>query len=174
MKLKIIVIVISVGLTFTACSPDRSPTIEAEQKAISRQGSTLVSLAEKAIIDFFYALHKRDYAKAASLYGGTYELLQDYNPILDPKDHRALLQAGCELNGLMCLPVREVLYFQTSSPQVFLFEVKFTNPDGSTFELGPCCGETEETMPPQSTFMISVRCQDDNACHVLDLPPYVP
>lgn len=181
MKKKMIVLALLIPLIGTGCNlvkmplnPEDNPTMENDPGEIAGQNPTLVTQAEKVLIDYFSALNQGDYSKAVELYGGSYEVLQAYNPTLDPEDHAALLQAGCEFNGLMCLPVREVLSVQTSDPQEFIFEVEFANPDGSTFVLGPCCGETEETTPPQSAFMISVRCQKDGACRVLDLPPYVP
>ena len=142
--------------------------------AISDQVPTLVTNAEDAMKGFFTALNQGDYSQAAERYGGSYDVLQGYNPTLEPEDHAALLQAGCEFNGLMCLKVRETLSIQTGDPHEFFFEVEFANSDGSTFLLGPCCGETEETMPPESVFIIRVRCQEDGTCQVLDLPPYVP
>ena len=126
------------------------------------------------MVNFFTALNQGDYSQAAELYDGSYDVLQGYNPTLDPEDQAALLQAGCEFNGLMCLRVREVLSIQAGDPNDFFFEIEFANPDGSTFELGPCCGETEESMPPESVFIIGVRCLEDGTCLVLDLPPYVP
>lgn len=181
MKFKLFAIALLIGLICTACSlrdttltSQSNPTIDADQAGAASQTPTLIALAESALIDYFSALNQGDYAKAASLYGGSYELLQSYNPTLDSEDYAALLQAGCNFNGLMCLPVREVLSVQTSDPDEFFFKVEFANPDGSTFALGPCCGETEETMPPQSTFMIGVSCQEDGDCQVQDLPPYVP
>ena len=181
MKFKLFAIALLIGLILTACSlrnkplyTQSSPTIEADQTETASQTPTLIGQAERALIDYFSALNQGDYEKAASLYGDSYDLLQSYNPTLDPEDHAALLQAGCKFNGLMCLPVREVLSVQTSNPDEFFFEIEFANPDGSTFELGPCCGETEETMPPISIFSIGVRCQADGDCQVLDLPPYVP
>jgi len=32
----------------------------------------------------------------------------------------------------------------------YVFQVKFNNPDGSLFILGPCCGASETGMPPVS------------------------
>jgi hypothetical protein len=181
MKIKLFVLALLIGLICTACSlrdtpltSQNNPTIEADQAGPASQTPTLIAQAESALIDCFSALNQGEYAKAASLYGGSYELLQSYNPTLDSEDHAALLKAGCEFNGLMCRPIKEVLSVQTSNPNEIYFEVEFANPDGSTFVLGPCCGETEETMPPLSAFMIEVRCQEDGDCQVQDLPPYVP
>ena len=129
---------------------------------------------ERAMVDFFTYLNQGDYAQASELYGGSYDILQDYNPDLNLDDKTALLKAGCEQNGLMCLAVEEVLSVQTNDQTNFLFEVQFTNRDGSLFILGPCCGADEETMPPVSTFLVGVRCQEGGPCLVMDLPPSVP
>jgi hypothetical protein len=176
-----IILVLLIPLIGTACNlvnipfnSEDNPTIENDSVETIGQNPTLMTQAEKVLIDYFSALNQGDYSKAVDHYGGSYEILQEYNPNLEPEDHIALLKAGCELNGLMCLPVQEILSVQTSDPHEFIFEVEYANPDGSVFFLGPCCGETEETMPPISTFMVEVRCQGEGSCQVLDLPPYVP
>jgi hypothetical protein len=182
MKHYMIVVILLMPLIIgTACNlanlppdPEENPISESDQAEDADPTPELLTQAEKMVLDYFSALNQADYAKAVDLYGGPYEILQGYNPTLDPEDHTALLQAGCEFNGLMCLPVREVLSVQTSDNKEFIFDVEFANPDGSAFVLGPCCGETEETMPPQSVFKIGVHCQEEGACQVMDLPPYVP
>ena len=140
----------------------------------THQAPTLVASAEESTKRFYKHLNEGEYDQAVDLYGGSYDILQSYNPDLDHEDYAALLQAGCEFNGLMCLEVLNVVSIQTSDEHEFFFEIEFANPDGSLFVRGPCCGETEEDMPSQSSFMIRVVCQDDGSCLVMDLPPYVP
>lgn len=130
--------------------------------------------AEAALIDFYALLNQGEYGKAVDLYGGSYEELEYFNPGMDPDDKAGLLAAACEFNGFFCLPVLSVTAID-SGPQVpLLFEVSYANPDGSRFVLGPCCGATEEEMPPMDVFTVRVNCEKEDECQVLDLPPYVP
>lgn len=140
----------------------------------TRQPELPPDLAAQALKDFYTLLHQGLYTQAAQLYGGSYGVLIGYNPEIDPADEVSLLQAGCKFNGLMCLPVLSAAPVDTLDEQDFAFSVVFANPDGTPFVLGPCCGETEDTMPPVSTFIVHVRCETVDACRVMDLPPYVP
>jgi hypothetical protein len=74
----------------------------------------------------------------------------------------------------MCLKVDQVERLKKPSTNEFIYQVTFINPAGNLFELGPCCGATEEEMPPVSQFEIRVTCSENHSCQVLDLPPYVP
>lgn len=130
--------------------------------------------ARTAVVDIYNSLNQGDYDQAAGLYGGPYDVLQGYNPGIDPGDRAGLLSAGCEFNGLMCLKVLEMTLIHANEPHKFVFDVTFANPDGSLFILGPCCGATEEEMPPVSGFTVHVACEQEGTCQVLDLPPYVP
>jgi hypothetical protein len=138
------------------------------------QNESLEPQAQVALVDFYATLNNGAYDQAALHYGGPYDMLQGFNPEVDPGDRISLLRAGCEFNGLMCLPVLDLLFVEVNDQQEYVFEVAFANPDGSQFILGPCCGATEEEMPPVSEFPVRVACQRDGACLVLDLPPYVP
>ena len=130
--------------------------------------------AELTLINFFTYLNQKSYRQASEIYGGPYDQLIGYNPSLSETDKEGLLQAGCEYNGLMCLSVLSSRLINANSTNEFIFEVEFANPDGSLFVLGPCCGASEDEMPPVSTFNVRVRCESDGVCKVLDLPPYVP
>lgn len=130
--------------------------------------------AQVALVDFYANLNNGEYDQAALLYGGPYDMLQGFNPEIDPADRLSLLRAGCEFNGLMCLPVLDLSFVEVNAQQEYVFEVVFANSDGSQFILGPCCGATEEEMPPISGFPVRVACQRGGTCLVLDLPPYVP
>jgi hypothetical protein len=156
---------------------DQEPTaaLDADNGATpSSQALTLGANAEQALKAFYELLNEGEYDRAVDLYGGSYEVLQGWNPDRDPEDFTGLLQAGCEHNGLMCLAVLNIVSVQTSDDNEFFFEIEFANPDGSLFVRGPCCGATEEEMPPQSTFTAQVVCRDGGSCLVMDLPPYVP
>lgn len=44
----------------------------------------------------------------------------------------------------------------------------------SIFMLGPCWGDDETSLPPQSVFLFTVTKADQNKFTVMDMPPYVP
>ena len=168
-------------IILTACSP-YSGALPGQENQIPAQVSAAVPgqnpsrevEARSAVEDFYAALNQSAYDQAAGLYRGSYEALQGYNPDIDPGDQVSLLGAGCEFNGLMCLQVLDLSLIHENDSGEFIFEVEFANPDGSQFVLGPCCGATEEEMPPVTLFQVRVTCEQDSACRVLDLPPYVP
>ena len=130
--------------------------------------------AQAALTDFFRLLHEGQYAQAIPLYGGTYEILQYWNPEVDSNDFLTLWQNACEFNGLMCLQVLNIASQTQISPNGFHFVVEFMLPDGSLFVLGPCCGATEEEMPPVSQFEYTVVLGLDGQYRVTGLPVYVP
>lgn len=149
--------------------------LEEESSLIEpNQSAGLESAAQAALMEYYQSLNQGRYEQAVALYGGSYEELEYFNPTIDPEDKAALLQAGCEFNGLMCLPILSSELVQVNNQQDVLFAVEFANPDGSLFILGPCCGATEETMPPVSVFSVEVRCDDEGLCRAHNLPPFVP
>ena len=170
-------------LMLTACSPgvfanpgqninppdeDQSLTTPNNQK-VSREPQ-----ARAEAVNFYKALNQGFYDQAVNYYGGSFEVLEGYNPLIDPGDKAGLLQSGCQANGLMCLSILDINLIDEKNPHEFVYEVSFANPDGSLFVLGPCCGATEEEMPPVSVFTVNVICEPESTCLVLDLPPYVP
>lgn len=170
-------------ISLTACSQgdmiyrgqqDETPAMKDILAAGPDQASSLEAQARAVLVDFYDVLNQGAYDQAALLYGGSYDMLQDFNPEIDPGDKLSLLRAGCVINGLMCLPVLNLSFVQVNDQQEFVYEVVFANRDGSEFVLGPCCGATEEEMPPVSEFFVRVTCTAEGACHALDLPPYVP
>ena len=135
---------------------------------------SLDSIARNTLISYFADLNNAEYEKAALLYGGSYEVLQGYNPEITPTDKIALLQAGCERNGLMCMQVMTAKQESVENSLIYHYKVSFRAPDNSEFVLGPCCGATETEMPPIRYFEVTVVCDKENSCQVMDLPPYVP
>lgn len=129
--------------------------------------------AQETLIDFFSLLNARRYEDAVALYGGSYEVLQGWNPDLDPSEHAALWARACEQNGLQCLQTRTVTFMGLEG-DTYIFQVEFDNPDGSLFVLGPCCGANETEMPPVSQFEYRVTRNAEGKFVVMDLPPYVP
>ena len=63
--------------------------------------------ARNTMMHFFADLNNAQYEDAALSYGGSYEVLQGYNPDIDPGDKVALLKASCEVNGLQCMQIND-------------------------------------------------------------------
>lgn len=126
----------------------------------------------QVLMEFFTALHDERYDRAAEMYVGSYEELVGWNPGIDPNDHGALWAQGCQVNGMLCYPVRSAT-FKEQSGDTFIYTVEFTGEDGGRFVLGPCCGASETEMPPKYQFEYRVVKQGGSYL-VLDPPVYVP
>ena len=148
--------------------PACTPTSKAET---SSEG---LEKARNALTSFFDLLSQREYERAAELYGGDYQGLRDWNPLLDPQDHATLLTNGCEMNGLQCLRVKRIVDEKVISLAEYHFTVEFMNQDGSLFVRGPCCGASETDMPPESQFAYTVFRNCTGEFLVVELPVYVP
>jgi hypothetical protein len=129
--------------------------------------------AREALTSYFSLLQGGHYTEAIHYYGGDYEILRGWNPDVDPDDYVKLFERGCTANGLMCLQMGKVVDEEQESPSEFRFVLEFLSDDGTPFVLGPCCGATEEEMPPQTGFAFTVT-KVDNRFLVRDLPVYVP
>lgn len=117
-----------------ACTPKQTP---APTSLPSTAGD-----AQEALIRFFDLLNAKQYAEADLLFDGDYEQLQIFNPDVIPSDHASLWAGACEQAGLQCLKVRNAV-FQNLQGDTHVFQVEFSNADGSLFVLGPCCGADE-------------------------------
>ena len=142
----------------TSCSP--APPADQEQAA-----ETLKS--------FFDRLSTGDYTGAAELYSGSYETLAAWNPEITASDTGSLWQNGCQVNGLQCLAVRSSKLAQQDG-DTFVFTVEFSNPDGSLFVQGPCCGADATQSPPISQFQVRLQKSPQGSFLVLDMPVYTP
>jgi hypothetical protein len=131
-------------------------------------------LAAQALTGFFEDLHAGRYAEAAELYGGSYEVPLDHNPLLDPSDHAALWRNVCTINSGQCLLVRSATLQASTSEVEFVFLVEFEYDDGSILEVGPCCGGDPADFPTVSQFSYTVIRTDDGRFVVQDLPIYLP
>jgi hypothetical protein len=129
--------------------------------------------AADALTSFFSALARELYLEASWVYGGSYALLQDWNPDTEPSDLPALWRAACEHNGLRCMGRAEVVRTEVGVSSSVRVTVRFLTDDGTPFVLGPCCGETPATMPPVDQFAFSVRRVGERYL-VQDLPVYTP
>jgi hypothetical protein len=130
--------------------------------------------ARNALIDFFSYLKAGDYELASDLYGGSYSVMQDQNPDLNPDDHAALFRNACLINGAQCLEIQQITFLDQPSPHEYRFIVKFSNEDGSLFRSGPCCGEESIDGPIQSEFIYTTRLDCTGKYHILEMPVYLP
>ena len=158
-----------VTLVLAACT---SKPVVTEAPAQTSLPST-VNEAQNTLVNFLTLLHSRNYADAVPFYGGDYEQLQVFNTEIDPADHLALWTWACDHQLLQCLEVRSAT-FQQQVGDSYIFQVEFSNPDGSLFVLGPCCGANETEMPPVSQFEYTVTRNADGTFAVMNTPPYVP
>jgi len=123
--------------------------------------------AREVLFSYLSSLHAGRYAEAVNLYGGSYDILRDWNPALDPNGYAALFKSGCETNGLMCLDLAGFLLKEVVSPHEFKFNVEFITEDGSLFVSG-------SEASPQSKFVFTVLKDDNGKFLVQDLPVYAP
>ena len=156
-------------LFLIGCVSQSTNTAQFTQTALPSTASE----AQAVLIKFFELLNTKQYTEAASLYSGSYEGLQDNNPSVDPSDHAKLLANACEINGHKCLLARTAIFKELRGDK-YVFQVEFSNPDGSLFVRGPCCGANETDMPPESQFEYGVARNADGKFLVMELPPYVP
>ena len=151
------------------CTPQ---TINTPQLTPTSLPSTMAE-AHDVLIDFFTLLNEGKYDEAVTLYGGSYESLQVFNPEIDPSDPVGLWAWACENRLLQCLKVRSAT-FQRLEGDTYVFQVEFSNEDGSLFVLGPCCGANETEMPPVSQFEYRISRTVPGKFTVMEPPPYVP
>jgi hypothetical protein len=127
-----------------------------------------------ALTRYLEALAEGRYADAAEMYGGDYEILQSWNPGMDPNDGAALFEAGCTFNGLVCnLGIHTLVDEAQVGADEFRYIVELETPDGELFVLGPCCGADPEESPPITQFSFQVE-RNQGRFSVVDLPVYVP
>ena len=149
--------------------------LDSEMHDPSERSANDTELAQGALIGFFEHLNSGDYLLASSLYGGSYEVLAEYNPDLAPEDSAGLFRNACTINGFQCLQVRSVtLQEREAHTGEYRFAVEFLAPDGGRFVLDPCCGASETAMPSRSQFVFTVTQTGEGAYQIQDLPVYAP
>lgn len=134
-----------------------------------------VGLARTAIINYFNLLNEKKYIEALQYHGSGFKTLKNWNPNVNINQHITLLQRGCEENGWQCLKTLQVIKPTMISPNKIKFSVAFSNPDGTLFERGPCCDETElENSITEKAFEYIV-IKKNKYDFVVETPPvYVP
>ena len=156
-------------LLLMGCAPQAVRPTQPTQTALPSSANE----AHDALVNFLTLLHTKKYIDAAPLYGGDYEQLKVFNTEIDPADHVALWTWACDNQLLQCLEVRSVIFEQQVGDS-YIFQVEFSNADGSLFVLGPCCGSNATDMPPVSQFEYTVMRNADGKFAVMNMPPYVP
>jgi hypothetical protein len=129
--------------------------------------------AMAALFEFFAALSEGRFAEAVEYYAGSYDVLIQMNAVVDAQDHVGLMEAGCTINGFVCLPVLRTTLVRQPNADTFEFLVVFDQ-NGEAFERGPCCGASPEEMPAQWEFSYIVQRNEAGSWRVTDLPVYVP
>jgi hypothetical protein len=173
LKRLLVIAAVALSLCFIAgCQPGRTQPEEVTIEAAPPP--TDEGFAEATLTVFFSQLQAGDYDLAADLYGGSYDVLTNFNPDVDPTDRATLWRNGCSINGLNCLKTRTVTLTERPSVDEYVYAVEFSTREGDLFVLGPCCGVTETEQPPVSRFLIRVARGDDGRFGVMDLPPYTP
>ena len=164
MKTRMVLVMSIILLSLSACKPVPLPPTYVP----------LETSARNAMFAYFASLNNAEYDSAVTYFGGSYEVLQRFNPDLDPQDKAALFQAGCERSGLVCMQLMTAKLISQPDPLTFIYKVSYRGANNQEFVLGPCCGATETEMPPVRYFEVTITCYEDADCKVLDLPPYVP
>ena len=170
----LIILLLSLVVLVVRCAP--VPTTLTSKPPTVTPGSPTpndLERAREALTSYFSLLHAGRYSEAIQYYGGTYDILRDWNPDVDKDDYATLFKRGCTDNGLRCLRINAIVRQEEVPPTEFRFMVEFMNDDGTLFVRGPCCGATETEMPPESQFAFTVR-KVDNRFLAQELPVYVP
>lgn len=167
-----VLLLISACTARQATQPDATAAAQENTLEPTSLPSTMAE-AHAVLVDFLTLLNTKQFADAARLYGGEYEPLQVFNPEIDPADHVALWAWACDQQLLQCLEVRSPTFKELRGDS-YVFQVEFSNPGGSLFVLGPCCGANETEMPSISQFEYTVRRNSDMKYAVMNTPPYVP
>lgn len=156
-------------IVLVACAPKPVITPQTTETSLPSTAGE----AHDVLVNFLTLLHTKNYTDAVPLFGGDYEQLQVFNNAIDPADHVALWTWACDNQLLQCLEVRSVTFKQLIGDS-YIFQVEFSNSDGSLFVLGPCCGANETEMPPVSQFEFTVSRNAEHRYVVMNTPPYVP
>lgn len=129
--------------------------------------------AHLTLMNFFKKLSEGNYGEAAQLYGGSYEMLSQFNPDIHPEDHPAFWKRGCQINGLQCLPIRTAIFNRIAGAGEYVFTVEFNDLDGNLFVLESCCGDISNASR-RSQFEYIVVDIGDMQYRVIDMPVYMP
>ena len=115
---------------------------------------------ETVLQAYFNSLYEENYDQVVNYYGGTYELLQGYNPQIDSNDHAALFKAYIEINGGQLVKIDSIIKNkEIRMNEEYSFELTFIDKEGNSFREG-------------MVYMYSVN-KIDGQYKVMELPPYL-
>lgn len=127
---------------------------------------------KETLISFFDNLKNGEFEKALAIFElDDWQVIDTFSPPEERDNKAKVLENYCKAVGT-CLKAN-VLEIKKEKSGEYNLVVQFEREDGSIFVLGPCCGETEETMPPQDKFDFKVK-KIDGVFKVLTPPVYVP
>ena len=137
--------------------------------------SAQVDEAKKALINFFSALHTKNYSEAEKYFTGSYEPLKYWNPAEHANATVAEeLKYGCEEGGLQCEQIAEVVSVKVVSDDHFEFTVTLKQDDG-TLLTNSCDPDVVEGKSKEEVLFETYGVNNVNGHWVLDqLPPYCP
>ncbi len=116
--------------------PDLETTINQSSRSgisISYKPPNKLEMARNALTTYFSLLHDGRYSEAVSYYGGDYERLRNWNPVVEKNDYVTLFRNGCTGNGFNCLRIKNIVRERQLSPVEFQFIVEFMKNNGSLF-----------------------------------------
>jgi len=132
--------------------------------------------AKNALINFFDYLNRNEFEKALTVFNlddpnNSWEGLESFSLPEERSNKAKVLENYCKAVGT-CLEANVLEIKEVTSGEYNLV-VQFLKSDGNIFIQGPCCGETEETMPSINRFDFRVK-KINNTFKVLTPPVYMP
>jgi hypothetical protein len=180
-------LIVGMGIVLSGCGAasgsDNAATTTAAQPGSSANGYGATrpaapvvpdrDQAQSALVSFFSALAGGRYTEAAMLYGGSYQDLVGFNPMVPPDEYPQLFQNACTSNGFQCLEIQSIVEARELAPDQFRFVVTFQNEDGSLFSRDVSSDSSASAQPTQSQWSYTVKKVDDLFL-VQELPVYLP
>src|SRR5680860_71113 len=127
-----------------------------------------VQQAKNTLINYLNYLASGEYDKVSNLYATDYTALRSWNPGVNQANHSELFKRGCEINGLECLKLKEIVKTEVDGNRVIL-TVKLVDPVSLS---GTYCAKGADLASAcLSEFkMTVVNLGDDIGYRVVDLP----
>lgn len=130
-------------------------------------------LVKRTLINFFNYLEKGDFDNAVKLFHqDDWEQLNSFSVPSEQGNKAKVLENYCNAVGT-CMKAEVLSVTAKKSKVQYFLVVQFIQDDGSIYVFGPCCGATEEEMPPQKQFIFEVK-KIDGDYKVVTPPLYRP
>ncbi len=176
------IVLLLASIAVAACASATSSPISTPTAAVTLSPTSIPTVtaipeaeaARQALLGFLGALNEGRFDAALPTYAGPYDGIQVFDTSIPAEDHLGLLRNACQSGNLRCYAPIDATLESATGPTEWTFWVEFSNPDGTLFVRGPCCGASPTEMPPESKFVFRVVKANDGQFSVLDLPPYVP